>query len=43
MRRIVSRALRQDPPLVIGSDNAPELLTIKLEGAVLTLSVAEDY
>ena len=23
MRRIVSRALRQDPPLVIGSDNAP--------------------
>lgn len=42
MRRIVSRALRQDPPLVIGSDNAPELLTIKLEGAVLTLSVAEE-
>ena len=40
MRRIVSRALRQDPPLVIGSDNAPELLTIKLEGAVLTLSVS---
>ena len=31
MRRIVSR-----------SDNAPELLTIKLEGAVLTLSVAEE-
>lgn len=42
MRRIVSRALRQDPPLVIGCDNAPELLSIKLEGAVLTLSVADE-
>ena len=42
MPRSCSRALRQDPPLVIGSDNAPELLTIKLEGAVLTLSVAEE-
>lgn len=42
LRRIVSRALRQDPPLVASCENAPELLTIKLEGAVLTLSVAEE-
>ena len=31
MRRIVSRALRQDPPLVSAAITAPELLTIKLE------------
>lgn len=42
MRRIVSRALRQDPPLLIGCENAPELLKIKLEGAALTLSVADE-
>lgn len=42
LRRSISRALRQDPPLVIGCENAPELLTIKLESSVLTLSVAEE-
>lgn len=42
LRRIVSRALRQDPPLVISAENTPELLTIKLESSVLSLSVAEE-
>lgn len=42
MRRVINRAQRQDPPLLISQENSPDFLSLKLDNAVLALSVADE-